>query len=180
MSSVPCLAAPAPIAKRSFTLNKSYETVLPLIQLNAEMLEESLGSKTISKKLKNIQVNLNLKDGLIEVTMIREKELKLKIRGEETTIKCEEHTLIKKGKIQSLTQMVGENEFLKYTRSITVFTRIDDKSTKVDIYMWVGLKEDIQPFFVRIFTKAKLRNFEREVRDIVGDPLPEPEEETSE
>lgn len=169
MSSV--AQAKEPTVTHEFTLNKPYEMVIPLAQVNAKVLAEQIGGKVLSQSVDKVTVNLDFINKDHSVTLFRQKKIKAKIAGEFETLDYEETSVIRLNQIVVTTTLVGENDFIQYSKSVIEFNRIDDK-TEINMKMWIKIK-DTKTFWVRVISKVKLRRFENKLREIVDDPLPE-------
>jgi hypothetical protein len=175
MSSV--AQANEPTVTREFTLNKPFEMVIPLAQANAKILARQIGGEVISQSVENVSITLDFINKDHSVTIFRQKKIKVKIPGgETTTINYKEKAVMKLNQIVTTTIIAEENDVIQYSKSVIEFNKADNQ-TVVNMKMWIKIK-DAKTFWVRVISRVKLKKFEEKLRDIVGDPLPEETEET--
>ena len=173
MSSVTVLAG-EPLTSRTFTLEKPFEVIVPIVQLNNKLLTEQLGGKVVSKKFQKVALDFDLSNQNYSITFFRSKVINLKLPGKDsTTIRCNERTILRNDKIETTTVLAEENEHIQYTKSVVTISKKDDK-TEVELKMWVQLKDkNVRSFWIRIFSNIKMKNFEETLRDVTNCPEPD-------
>jgi hypothetical protein len=165
-----------PTVTHDFTLNKPFRVVVPLAQAHAKLLAKQIGGEVLSQSVDKVSVNLDFINKDHSITIFRQKKIKVKIPGgETTTVEYEENTVMRSNQIVTTTTLIEKNDFIQYSKSVIEFNRIDGK-TEVNMKMWIRIKGG-KSFWVRIISRVKLKRFEEKIREIVGDPLPEETED---